>query len=252
MKRILVSTLVLFSVFSLMAQEAKYAFWEEKKEKVKPEYHLTVTWRVLAGYVQDWQNSPEMSYPDLYLHGGKAGFAVDFNLPYNLSVQTGAAYALTYGTTTQHWASASAEQTQVETLVHRVMKHNINIPVFLCYRQALWKDLAMVFYGGPQLQIGVYQKDNIKANVSQATLQWLNASGIMTEPYNRYAQEQLPVNLQMCVGGGFEWGPYRLQGGYDFGIVNMARQYPVGSSLQKSYGAYMREWSWNVCFVYKF
>lgn len=249
MKRNFLSVLLLFSALLLSAQESKYDFFETKKEKVKVDYHLTTAWRLYAGYVQDWQNSPSVSYPDMYLHGGKLGAAIDFNLPYNLALQTGLSYALTYGRHTQHWASASSEYVQVETIGHKVTKHTLNIPVLLFYRQELWEKLALVAYGGPQLQVGLFQYDNQSLNLSEPTLQHLHDIGVGTDSYNRYAGEQLPVNLQMSVGLGLEWDRYRLQGGYDFGLLNMVRRYPVNTAGGNSY---MREWSWNVCFVYKF
>ena len=247
-QKTVISALLLLCTLSMNAQEGRFAFLEEQEKKVKPDYHLTTDWRLIAGYVQDWQNSPDLTYPDMYLHGGKLGVSIDFNLPYNLSIQTGAEYALTYGLHEQHWASAVIEYTQTEVVTHHVMKHTLNIPVRLCYRQPLYKELSLVLYGGPQLQAGLYQKDRMTTRLSQPTQQMLKEWGVETDPYNRYQKEQLPVNLQISVGGGIEWGHYGLQAGYDFGLLNLARQYPLNTAANS---AYMREWSWNVCFVYR-
>ena len=244
----LITIFVLACAVSAMAQESRFSFFDEPQKKAKLDYHLTTSWRLIAGYVQDWQNSPDLLYPDMYLHGGKIGVSVDFNLPYNISLQTGLQYALSYGQLSQHWASASAEFAQTEIVDHHVVKHTLNIPIHLYYRQQLYKDLAMVFYGGPQLQAGLYQKDNIKMNLSAPTQKMLEDMGVPTTSYNRNEKELLPFNLQISVGGGLEWANYRLQAGYDFGLINMVRQYPLNHVLQYSY---MREWSWNVCFVYK-
>ena len=248
MKKILITGCLLCSI-SLSAQEARDVFLDFTPKKEKYQYTFSYDWRVMAGYVQDWQHSPTTTYPDTYLHGASVGATVDFNLPYNLSIQTGLVYALTYGVTNQHWRSVSTEATQVEILKHKVMKHSLDIPIHLYYRQKLWRELALVFYGGPKLQAGIWQQDNIEEHLTPATLNWLKTNNIQCEPYNKYKTELLPFNLQISLGGGIEWGPYRLQAGYDFGLLNLVRNYPAADS---AYKAYMREWSWNVIFAYRF
>lgn len=248
MKRILLLLITITCATAMWSQESRDNFLDEPQKKDKREYHFGADYRVLAGYVQDWQNSTALTYPDLYLHGGKLGFTVDLFLPYDLSFVTGVSYTLTAGQHSQHWRSMNAETTQKEVIEHHITKHTLDIPLHLSYRQKLWKELALVFYGGPQLQFGLYEYDRCVTSLSPATQQWLEDNGVHTTPYNRNGDELMPFNLQISVGGGLEWDSYRLQAGYDFGLINRARQYTNNSQ----YKPFMREWSWNVCFAYRF
>ena len=58
--------------------------------------------------------------------------------------------------------------------------------------------------------------------------------------YNRF-------NLQWSIGGGLQWLNYRLQGGYNFGLNNIALYQPDTGSRTN-----LHEWSWEVSFIYTF
>lgn len=256
MKRIFV-VIILFSIIgaSCYAQSSKNsqgiktpdlqttegAFFDPtRRVKEKPVYKFGVEWRLELGYVQNNQRTRNETFPNTYLHGGRVGVAIDFLLPYHFSLQTGVHYSLAAGRTTQHWGIADTI-VQTEYQRHDIVQHNIIIPLRAYYTQKLVKDFRMLFYAGPQLQIGLAQKDKITNHLDELTLQNLQAYGIRTESYDREKEILYRCNIQLGVGGGFEYDRYRLTAGYDFGLNNLVKHKRISSQQ-------MWEWSWFVCF----
>lgn len=227
-------------------QVANQEFFDPtRKEKVKEEYHFSTNWRLEAGYVQLDQRRDTSSF---YLHGMRIGATIDFNLPYNFSIQTGALATLSYGLNSQHWPSMDEESAQANMLQHHIVQLQLTIPARAYYNIVLWKKLRMFFYAGPQLQFGLTSYDILNPSshqISQPTLEWLEQQAIQTQAHDRYVERELyRTNIQMGVGGGFEWDRYRLQAGYDFGLNNILRT----RLLQKQK---INEWAWMVTFSYK-
>lgn len=216
-----------------------------RKEKEREEYHFGVEYRIEAGFVQHNQRTTSLSYPDMYLHGARVGATFTFLLPIHFSIQTGLLYTLVYGRQEQHWRSMTAPATQTEYIHHRVLEHNLTIPVRAFYTIPVWKQLNVFLYGGPQLHIGLAENDYMKTHLSDGTKIWLDNQGVATEPYDRMMNELVRANIQLGVGAGLEWDVYRLQGGYDFGLNNLVSR-PAVSCQQ------MWEWGWYVSFSYKF
>ena len=215
-----------------------------KKEAKEEKYVFGVEYRIEAGYAQHWQRAHDISFPDMYLHGARLGATFTFLLPLHFSIETGALYTLLYGKQEQHWRSMTAPTVQVEYITHRVLAHNLTVPVRMFYVIPLWKQLNLFFYTGPQLQIGMAQNDYMDKHLSAGTEAWLQGQGVATEPYDRMRDELRRANIQWGVGGGLEWDRYRLQSGYDFGLNNMVKKKQVE-------GQYMSEWGWYVTFCYK-
>ncbi|MBR1808991.1 MAG: outer membrane beta-barrel protein [Paludibacteraceae bacterium] len=249
MRRYITIVSILLSFFaSVKAQESKNEidFLAEEKRNTNTEntYKFSVTYRVQGGFVQQWQHSNNKTYADLYLYGPKIGVTFDFNLPYNFSIQTGLNYSLTYGISNQHWKNASTDDYSEQYLKHRIMNHELSIPVRATIRIHLWKELGLMFYTGPEISVGLAQKDNIKNYLNYDTEKWLQSIYIKTEPYDRYAEKELfRTNIQYGLGGGLEWANYRLQAGYDFGLNNLIKQ-------QTEISRQMHSWSWNIIFSY--
>ena len=216
-----------------------------RKEKEREEYHFGVEYRIEAGFVQHYQRTTSLSYPDMYLHGARVGATFTFLLPIHFSIQTGLLYTLVYGRQEQHWRSMTAPTTQTEYIHHRVLEHNLTIPVRAFYTIPVWKQLNVFLYGGPQLHIGLAENDYMKTHLSDGTKIWLDNQGVATEPYDRMMNELVRANIQLGVGAGLEWDVYRLQGGYDFGLNNLVSRPAVS-------GQQMWEWGWYVSFSYKF
>lgn len=216
-----------------------------KPEKERTPYQFGVEYRLEFGYNQADQRMMNDTNSLAYLHGLRLGGTFTFLLPMHFSLQTGLLYTLSYGQNDQHWRSITQQSSQVEYLRHRVLQHNLTIPVRAYYTIPVWKQLSLFFYGGPQLQITLGETDYIKPHLSDQALAWMQAQGVRTDKYDKvWTGEYLPVNIQMGVGGGIEWDRYRLQAGYDFGLNNRIKQ-PVSS------GQKMWEWSWYVSFSYK-
>lgn len=258
MKKILLCLVLMAAALPLVAQEAKNAldFSAEAKKRTTDmgDYRFSVTYRIEAGYVQDWQNSRSGSYPDTYLHGAKLGASFDFNLPYSMSVQTGLFYALTAGKNTQYYAPVTTGVTADQYLEHHIMQHSLLIPVRFTYTQKIWRDLALYFYTGPEFSIGLAQQDNIEVSVAQTTLDWLNEQGIPVASYDKYREKELRrFNCQYGLGGGLQWAAYRLQSGYSFGLNNLVNRQGTPATPQGIHtDSHMWQWGWYVSFSYAF
>lgn len=227
-------------------QIADNSFFDPTKKVVKEEpYSFHVDYRVEAGYVQHWQRSRAISFPDMYLHGIRLGATFSFALPKHFDLQTGMLYTLVYGRNDQHWRSMDAPSVQTEYIRHRVLEHNLTVPVRVYYTIPLWKKLNLFFYTGPQLHIALAENDYLQNHLSVGTQTWLETQGIPTAPYDRMSDLLVRANIQWGLGGGLEWDCYRLQSGYDFGLNNLVRH-------PQTKGQYLSEWGWFVSFSYRF
>ena len=229
---------------------------EALKNKKKDDYRFSVEYRVMVGYQQTQHRTENLSYENMYLHGGRLGLTVDFLLPKRWSVQTGAYYSLVYGSTVQNWGPINMEdyakpdpktgKAHSGEITHRLYEHTITVPVHTYYNIHLWKDLNLVFYTGPQLQIGAAMRDEMYADISDAAKKWMKSVGQPYKPYDRYAESELMrCGVQWSLGGGIEWGKIRLQAGYDFGLNNLVK-------VKKVPNQQMWEWGWQVGLSFRF
>lgn len=252
MKKILIIILICAMCAGAYAQNNKPAmqiadnsFFDPTRKPEKEEsYQFGVEYRIEAGFVQNQQQSKNLTYPDLLLHGARLGATFTFKLPANFGLQTGLLYTIVFGQNEQHWRSMDAPSVQNEYIRHRVLEHNFTIPVRAFYIIPVWRKLNLFVYAGPQLHIGLAENDYMQTHLSEGTKTWLEGQGIATEPYDRFADELIRANIQMGLGGGIEWDCYRLQGGYDFGLNNQIKNPKVS-------GQHMWEWGWYVSFSYK-
>lgn len=239
---------MIMSVCALAHAQNLDFFDPTRQTKKVEEYRFHVDYRIEAGYIQQNHRSDNLNYPNMYLHGGRIGASFDFALPLHFSIQTGLYYALTYGQNEQHFAPVSAEDIYANTnfIRHRVMEHQLLIPVRAYYTFTLKGQWRMFFYGGPQLQIGLASRDNVENRLTPFTTDWLHSIGFPIDPYDKYQIRELGrVNVQMGVGGGFEWDRYRIQAGYDFGLNNLISTPSMSSQ-------FMWEWTWFAGFCFKF
>lgn len=215
-----------------------------RQEKVQENYSFGIAYHLEAGYAQDHQRMTSDTISALYLHGARIGAQFEMFLPMHFSVNVGVLYTVLYGISSQHFHSASSQQVQTEVLENHIVEHALTIPVRVQYTIPLWKQLSMHFYTGPQLMIGLAETDYVKANVSDATREWLTAQGKHMDTYDKYTSKELfRTNIMYGLGGGFTWDRYRLEAGYDFGLNNLIRT-PVYSKDR------MSEWQWHVSFVF--
>ncbi len=243
---------ILFPV-SAFAQLSERMPWEiETETKTAPDWKFSTTYRLEIGFYQPNQRS-DSTANNTFLNGGKVGFLVDFNLPYNLGIQTGLRYELTYGTNTQHFRSADNNNVTTEYIRHRIFKHALSIPIYAAYTQQLWRELSLTLYTGPDLQIGLACTDDPISNLSDSTLSWLQNKApdptvIKTYRHDYYTDHIYnQFNIRWSIGGGLQWLNYRLQGGYNFGLNNIALYQPNTGNRTN-----LHEWSWEVSFIYTF
>ena len=222
---------------------AEQTFFDPTRKTQQEEYQFATPWRLELGYAQLNHRTQDTSA--VYMHGVRLGATVDFVLPHNFSIQTGALLTFTYGRNNQHWPISTPEFAQVNVLKHNLLQLQLTIPVRAYYNIKVWKKLNVFFYAGPQLNIGLTNYDMLKTKVDPTTLEWLKEQGVPTTPHDRYVTKELyRTNIQFGLGGGLEWDRYRLQAGYDFGLNNILRT-PV---LPKQK---MNEWGWLCTFSYK-
>ena len=60
-----------------------------RKQKEEAPYRFHVEYRIEAGYVQGWQHSKNLSFPDMYLDGARLGATFTFVLPIHFGLETG-------------------------------------------------------------------------------------------------------------------------------------------------------------------
>ncbi len=216
-----------------------------RKTRTEEPYKFGVEYRIEFGFAQHYQHTHRTSFPEMYLNGGQVGASFTFLLPMHFGLQTGLHYSILYGKADQHWRSMTAQRVQMEVIKHKVVEHDLMIPIRVYYTVPLWKKLNLFFFTGPQLHVGLAQNDNMKLDLSEGTKEWLESIGVPTSKYDRYADELIRANIQWDLGMGIEWDRYRLQGGYDFGLNNLVKD----KTLRKE-KHYLSEWGWylTVCF----
>ncbi len=251
MKRILIISGLILACAGLYAQEAKdniNFLLDGEKKTFERYYPQLLSYRLEVGFIQDWQNSKNNTIRDLYNHGANVGFTLDVNLPYNMSVQTGVVYSLGIGRTDQHFSTLNTENPQIDFIRHDVISHQLLIPIRYTYTQPVWKRLALYFYTGPELVIGLAQQDNINLdNLSEPTRQWIEEKGVRTASYDRYkANELRRFAIRWGLGGGIQWDTYRLYSGYSFGLNNLSKQ------QAQIPDAHLWQWGWHVTFAWQF
>lgn len=216
-------------------QLADNSFFDPTRKKAEEAYHFGMEYRIELAYVQKDQRS-NGTYPGMYMHGARLGGTFTFLLPIHFSLQTGLFYTFTYGHHAQHWPSVG--DPEEEYIQHRVMQHQLTIPVKMYYTVPLWQQLNLFFFTGPHLHIGLAAKDRLTTYLTDETRAWVEQQGVPVEPYDRYTAEQCRANVQWCIGAGIEWDRFRFQGGYDFGLNNLIK-------YTDTY-RFMSEWEWHM------
>ena len=170
-------------------QKAESIFFDPNAKQKDTPYQFSAPWRFEVGYAQLNHRTQDTSA--IYMHGMRVGTTVDFLLPYNFSIQTGALATFTYGQNNQHWPSMDEESAQINILKHNILQLQLTIPVRAYYNIRLWKELHMFFFAGPQLQIGLTHYDIVENRMSQLTTQWIEEQGIKTTNHDQYVEKQL-------------------------------------------------------------
>lgn len=206
------------------------------RSEIKP------TYRVEVGYIQPYQHGE--GYRTTYFHGGKIGATVDFDIKYDITIQTGLYYSLAYGMNRQSYPHPYPDSDiyiqDSEYVNYCTMLHQLDVPVRLTYSLKIWKDLRLFAFAGPTFQIGLSQLEEVEAHLSDIIT---SKTDIVTGTTDLYKKKILPFNFMLGAGGGIQWKNYRLQAGFDFGLNNLYRN---------EWGHKMNQWNWFTSFSYAF
>lgn len=172
--------------------------------------------------------------PEDYFDGGRAGVIAEYDLKYNFGVQTGVLLNIGYASKVQRYGQED------DSVKYTTWNIGLDIPVRLVYHQKLFWGISMFGFAGPNIQLGIYQPQDVQASLSQ-TYQDLTGITSGKRDLYTYANGVRRINLQLGAGGGFQWKQYILKGGYDWGI----------NGLDKTGFDRMVHNNWHVSFVYQ-
>lgn len=215
-----VSFLVLFFAFpfSNFAQKSTNATPTSiSSDKSYPKFSIE------AGYVNQIRYGSKVS--PTYFNGGRIGATANYNLKNNVSLLTGVLYSVVYSDKRQGYPDS-------KFVNYYTLGHFIDIPLQAIYNLPLSKTLKLFAFAGPNVNIGLYQKQNI---TSTQTYLATDPLYVQSKPIDFYKESILNrLNLQIGVGGGVQWKNYQLKSGYDFGINNL-NKLDTGNQYQKGY-----------------
>jgi hypothetical protein len=210
-KSLKINILILLSAISLCANAQKYA--------------------IQGGYVNPIRYGSNVS--STFYYGGQIGGTVNFDLKNNMSLLTGALYNFVYANKIQGYPSTTS-------VTYKTYGHFLDIPVHFMYSIPLFKNVKIFGYAGPNINIGLSQKQE---TISTLTYPETNPLYIPNDKKDLYTNSILNrFNLQIGTGGGVQWKKYQIKSGYNFGILNLDK---VNTTNQYQNG-------WFVSFVYEF
>jgi hypothetical protein len=174
---------------------------------------------------------------ETYFDAIRLGGLTEFGLKYNFGVQTGLLYNLGYSHKIQRYSMSS------DSVVYKTWSHALEIPLRLVYNQPLFKDFKLFGFIGPNIQVGLFQPQQVDANLSDALT---DMTGIHSGKYNIYKVDATGknwsrINVQIGAGGGVQWRKFLLKSGYDWGLNN----------LDQTKSDYVRQGNWYVSFGYQ-
>jgi len=174
------------------------------------------TYRVQLGY-----NNPVRlgnNFSSTYFNGIQLGGTAEYDLKNQVSLLTGVLYNFVYSDKIQGYPNSTA-------VTYTTHGHFLDIPVRLIYTCPLNKNLKIFGFGGPNLNIGLFQNMKITSTQTYPSTSPFYVQPRSVNVYNGSDTDyQLNrLNLQIGLGGGVQWKKYQLKAGYDFGINNLNR-----------------------------
>jgi hypothetical protein len=219
-----VSILVLFFDFttSIFAQKsAKVTSTIISTEKITSKTSPRLA--IQAGYVNQIRYGSNVS--STYFNGARIGATYNYDLKNNFSLLTGVLYSVVYSDKKQGYPNS-------KFVNYITLGHFLDIPLQVMYNLPLSKTFKMFAFAGPNINIGLFQKQDITS-----TQTYLATDPLYVQPktIDFYKESLLNrLNLQIGVGGGVQWKNYQLKSGYDFGINNL-NKLNTGNQYQKGY-----------------
>ena len=171
-------------------------------------YHLEV------GYNNPVRTGTGIS--STFYNGIQLGGTAEYNLKNNFSLLTGVLYNFVYSDKVQGYPNSA-------TVTYKSQGHFLDIPVRMIYTYPLNKNLKLFGYGGPNLNVGLFQNMKITSTQTYSPTSPLYVQARSVNVYNGSDQSyQLNrLNLQIGLGGGVQWKRYSIKSGYNFGINNL-------------------------------
>lgn len=166
-----------------------------------------------GGYFNPKRVGPTTS--ETYFDAIRVGATVEYDLKYNIGIQSGLLYNIGYSNKMQRYAVSG------DSVVYNTWSHALEIPVRIVYNLPLFKDFKIFGFAGPNVQIGLIQNQKIDIGLSD---ELVNMTGLQSGKYDLYGDKIINrINLQLGAGGGVQWRKYSVKAGYDWGLNNLDR-----------------------------
>jgi hypothetical protein len=202
-------------------------------------FAVTISLNAQKLYIEGGYLNPKRYGADTsedYFDAVRVGVLYEHVLPYNFGVQTGALLNTGYAHKIQRFGIGT------DKVEYSTWNYGIDIPVRGIYHQKLFWGLSMFAFAGPNIQLGIYQPQEVNASLSDIYTEILGISSGTRDLYTYKDDKGVRrINLQMGVGGGLQWRKYALKSGFDWGLNGLDR---TGRDrvLQRN---------WYVSFVYQ-
>lgn len=210
-KSLKTNVLILFLAISFCANAQKYA--------------------IQGGYINPIRHGSNIS--STFYYGGQLGGTVNFDLKNNMSFLTGALYSFVYSNKIQGYPSS-------KSVTYKTYGQFLDIPLHFMYSIPLFKTLKLFGYAGPNINIGLAQKQETISTLTYPETHPLYVPAGTIDIYNNSILNRF--NLQIGAGGGIQWKKYQLKSGYNFGFLNLDK---INTTNQYQKG-------WFVTFGYEF
>ena len=153
----LIITLISFQFVSAQTLESKVSL--TTTDSVKKPATSAPKFRLELGSTNPKQAGKQFS--TTYFNGGRIGATVEFDLKYNFSLLTGALYSLVYSNKVQNYTFA-------DSVRYTTYAHSIDIPLQINYNFALNKNLKLIAFAGPNINVGIAQPQKIQVYMNDA------------------------------------------------------------------------------------
>lgn len=209
MKRSLIFSLViaLLSISSITSAQSSRRIKKQKPQSLLDSLIFkNLTNRVEVGFYNPSQYASGIS--STYLNGLKVGLTSELKMKHNFSLLTGVLYTLAYSDKLQTYPSSYSKSVTTG--------HFLDIPLLGTYTLPISKNFKLFGYAGPNLNIGLMQK-----NTTLST--YVNTTYPVPSGYsNLYDSDLKRLDLQIHAGGGIQLYKYQIKAGYNFGLLNIS------------------------------
>ncbi|MDR1585765.1 MAG: PorT family protein [Prevotellaceae bacterium] len=180
-------------------------------------FNIPLTIAFEAGYSDQLRHGKETGNTNI--HGIRLASLVEFTLPLDIRLQTGAIYTSTYSYKDQGYPYYG-------WVYSNSFGHSINIPLHAGYELPLFGQFKVFGFLGPTLGIGLRENRlTYTVNMTDETIAQIKESGFLVnytagrkELYEKDDAELKRLNWMASAGGGIRFKNYYIKSGYDFGI----------------------------------